>query len=632
MAGLDPEDATRLLQRVPALFCIAGPDGRFVWVAPGWEQVLGYRVEELLSRSLADLVHPEDVGITRQTMARLDAGERITGFVNRHRHADGRDVWLEWHAGGSGGRYFGVAFDVSDRVRREQRAQESVRLLELAQALGNIGVWRIDLQTRELTWSREVYAIHGLEPGSFELTVERAVEAYHPDDRPVVAAHVADAIEKGRSFEFELRLRRADGELRWVVARGGPELDALGRPLAVHGIFQDLTERRALQMHVQDQERLRALSTMAAGLAHEINNPLQYTLTNVSLVVDMIEELRPSLAPEVHEELQSLLADCDQGLGQVSELVRDMRAFMAGAEPDAPRTEVDLNDVIETSIAFTRNDLRHRVRFHSSVMHLPRVRGRFSELVQVLVNLVHNALDAVQARAYAESRVEIRGSVDEHDHAVITVEDNGIGIPEVDHARIFEPFYTTKELGTGMGLFVSRGIIERHGGRLEVESAPGLTRFRVLLPGLRGSNGRDHAGRRPTMAVVDDDPLVGRAIERMMRDDFEVLRFVTADEALQRVLDPRGVDVILCDLMMPGTDGWEVLRQLQDLRPQKLQQTIIMTGGPIDDVADVVRHGVRLLPKPFRRRDLERCLASVRADSRDGAASVDRPPSPAKNS
>ena len=242
-------------------------------------------------------------------------------------------------------------------------------------------------------------------------------------------------------------------------------------------------ELRETQAQLVQSEKMRSLGQLVAGVAHELNNPIGFVHANLQLLEDYVERLlRPDLDPQKREQareaIQKLLTRSREGTERVTKIVQDLRTF--SRTDDAHLQEVQLNEEIDRTLSLMEPRLRNCVEIQRDYGELPRVRCYVGPLNQVFMNLLMNACDAMESRG----RITIR-TRSEPGGVVLEFEDNGPGMPPEVMERIFEPFYTTKPVGkgTGLGLSLSHGIIERHGGSMEVRSQPGRgTCFTLRLP------------------------------------------------------------------------------------------------------------------------------------------------------
>jgi two-component system, NtrC family, sensor kinase len=393
----------------------------------------------------------------------------------------------------------------------------------------------------------------------------------------------------------------------------GPLRDESGSIVGVTAIALDVTERRhaeqvqkATEARMGLLERLAATGRLAAAVAHEINNPLTYVISN-------LKEVRSSLpSGPGADELLRCVEEATDGAVRVAAIVRDLRIF-ARAPAEGP-TRCDPVKVAESAATLAWNQIRHRARFERDFKIAPEVPISDGRLAQVLVNLLMNACQAIPEGRLNEHfiRLAIRH---QPPWIVIEVTDNGAGIAPETRAHLFEPFYTTREPGEGMGLglALSYTIVTNAGGTIEVESEPGKgATFRIRLPAAspRSEEATDRldfassvappSSRRLRLLVIDDEPLVGRAVARQLREH-EVVVEIRAQAALQRLREGEKFDAILCDLMMPEMSGIQLYEQLHRERPEVTDKMLFMSGGAFGEEAEafVNRMGVRVYEKPW---------------------------------
>ncbi len=448
-------------------------------------------------------------------------------------------------------------------------------------------------------------------------------ELYLKSDFDFFPAHEAqvfwekDALvfSTGLENENEETFTDASGRTHNIITRKAVSTDAEGRKILV-GTIRDVSERKRMEAQLVLSDRLAVVGTLAAGVAHEINTPLGFLLGNLSYVVEQLAAGAP-----VSEELRAALAEALDGAKRVRAIVQDMKTF---SRPDEERrVPVDVARVLEVCVRMIGNPLRYRGRLVRAIdADLPPVEATEARLGQVFLNLLVNALHALPERDPAANRITVRATVDEERRVVVEVGDNGAGIPAHIRSRIFDPFFTTKPVGvgSGLGLSICHGIVTALGGSISVESEAGQgTTFRVALPAWRRTSPSPTptaiasvSARAARILVIDDEPLVGAAVRRMLGAGYEVVSLNDAREALAPILDGR-FDLVLCDLMMPGMTGMELHAEVARARPEMAARLAFVTGGAFTPRAQEFIDSVDNphLSKPFASDELRNFVKSI---------------------
>jgi PAS domain S-box-containing protein len=378
---------------------------------------------------------------------------------------------------------------------------------------------------------------------------------------------------------------------------------------------RDRADRDRLTAQLVQADRLVAMGTLAAGVAHEINNPLAYVISALDHLDETLRDTPAGLTGQVAGEALEVLAEALEGARRVRLIVGDLSTF--SRVEDARIERVELPPVIDSAVAIALHELRHRARVVKDYGPAPPVQANAAKLGQVFLNLLINAAQAIPAGRVDENEVRITTSTDAEGRARIEVRDTGEGIPPAVAGRIFEPFVTSKRPGegTGLGLSICRNVIAAQGGEITFESVPGRgSVFRVTLPAAPAampeatipappSPARDSLAprRRGRVAVVDDEPGVRRAITRLLAAAHQAEPFDSARTLVARIAAGERFDAILCDLMMPDMTGMELHRELQRLAPQQAATMIFMTGGTFTpEASDFLRDVAnRHVEKPF---------------------------------
>lgn len=381
----------------------------------------------------------------------------------------------------------------------------------------------------------------------------------------------------------------------------------------VGGLVQSL-DREQLEARRKEAERLRSLGALAAGIAHQVNNPLAFVLGSLELAQQQANDLGARLTgPDAFSMvgLNQVLARAQRGAERIASIVRGISMFaMADTEEVVA---IDLNEVVESAIQVASNELRHSARLERDYSSLPSVRGNPARLGQVFLDLLLNAVRAIGEGSQREHVIRVSTSAGPGRTAIVTISDTGRGLTPALKSRIFDAFFSTKSSGTGMsfGLYASREIVESMGGTIEVESDVYQgSLYRVTLPGggaaLRSRSAAIGTSRkRPAVLVIDDEPIMCDLTAALLGDLYEVASFTDARAALASIIEG-SFDVILCDLMMPGLNGIDLYERIEAARPELAQRVVFMTGGAFterarDFLATTRRPQVR---KPFRREEL----------------------------
>jgi len=415
---------------------------------------------------------------------------------------------------------------------------------------------------------------------------------------------------------------------KWTLARQArarvDELEALvgDRTRAIREAHErlqrEVTQRHRMEAQLRRAQKLEALGRLAAGIAHEINNPLAFVIANLQYVRDAIELPPEKLAQAPLEELSSALAEaCVRG-DRIKQIVRDLKAF---AQPhDESLAVVDVRPVLEFSLKMAGAELRRRAQLVTRIDEVPAVWAISGRLEQVFVNLLVNAAQSIEPGAV--ERNQIRVTVRRLDDDVaIEITDTGVGIPAANLERIFDPFFTTKPVGvgTGLGLSICHSIVTAFGGDLTVESEEGKgSTFRVTLPSAARADSGPHrapALRLPQPArilVVDAEPAVAKAIRRVL----SAHKVQTADggvEALAR-LGEQPFDLLLYDVMTRDLPAPDLYRRLQEMGHGLERRLALTVAGALSpEVAKLVAEsGLPCVDKPFDAGEIE-LLLSTRA-------------------
>lgn len=497
-----------------------------------------------------------------------------------------------------------LAIDHHQSLRATREMLDRYHLV--AEASTNV-IYDWNLRTNHLEWSPRMKQVFGYDAPM--LGFDWWESCVHSAEREHVSESLQRAIAERRKMWSETyRFRRQNGSWATVIDRGHLLFDDEGTPTRLIGEMSDVSSQQLLQARLALSERLASVGTLAAGVAHEINNPLAWISSNLHFAIDELKVLRQSAPTPVLDEVAEALNDARTGSERVSTIVRDLKLFSRAQ--DDQTTLIDVRRVLESSITMARNEIRHRAHLERRFADVPMVKGNEGKLSQVFLNLLINAAHALPEGDVSNQAIVVATEVDERGHVRVSVSDTGKGIEPDVLPHIFDPFFTTKPVGqgTGLGLSICHTIVSSLGGTIHVESTPGRgSTFSVSLPVAPPEVRKSPAPmferlvvERGVVALIDDEPSVLLALQRVLGPHHEVKSFTQPLHALQ-ALPELHPDVIFCDVMMPEMSGAEIYNRLRATHPTLAERLIFMTGGAFSSTAREFLDEVQrpILDKPF---------------------------------
>jgi len=459
------------------------PDDTIRYMSSSVERITGHTKQQFIDNPALrwEIIVPEDRGIWDRHYEEERRDPRFYEIQFRIRRKDGEIRWIE-HAcqpvTGPRGEFWGLRVsnrDITPRKQAEEALRRSEQSLAEAQRIAHLGNWDWDIVANELRWSDEVYRIFGLQPQEFGATYEAFLASVHPEDREAVTKAVNESLaDPPTPYSIEHRVVRPDGSERMVHERGEVTFDETGKPVHMIGTVHDITELKRAEIEsyrsrreLLRMERVSRMGELTASLAHELNQPLTAILSNAGAALRFLQSDR--LDPgELREILQDIIND-DKRAGDI---IRGVRAMLK--EEEREREAIAINDMLRDMLSLFNSEAIIRniavemdLADPSPLVHIDKV-----QILQVIINLTMNAAEAMSHSEPEGRKIILKTRLIDHGAVQVAVRDFGPGIEEKDLDHIFDPFFTTKRSGLGMGLSISRSIIEAHGGRIWVENNP----------------------------------------------------------------------------------------------------------------------------------------------------------------
>jgi len=602
--------------RVRALFAgmaegmvVQAGDGRIVGFNPAAERILGLTKSQLVGLTSVDprwrAVRADGTdlpGEEHPAMVTLRTRQPTRDFVMGVDRPDGSRVWLlvSSHLTDDPSDSQRVAVTTFRDVTRQREIEQALAFERalLGAVLDGLPQASVVLYGGDLSVERAFGALGARLDGGFL--------GWIPEDQHARIRAAAIACWDGVEGRVDVSVEGRRYEIGFVPLRD--DLGAVAHGLAM---IYDVTERTELRERLARQERLVTTGTLAAGVGHEINNPLSFVLSNLQFAVEELGLIAGGSPSGRVKAIVEVLEEATEGAQRIRKIVHGLRAFARDGGSIGP---TDVHGALQLSVNMSMHELRLKAHLRSELAPVPLVLADDARLAQVFVNLLVNAAQAFPEADPERNEIVVRTRTGEHSMVVVEIADNGPGIDPDVAPRIFDPFFTTKPIGvgTGLGLSISNSIITSLGGEITVDTSPKGTTFRIHLP-MAGQRSLVVGGSRTPalegggrVLVVDDEQGMLRSIDRLLRQKHTVTTEHDPRAALARIQRGERFDVVLCDITMPHLSGAELLREVEELAPELARRFVFITGGVVDEA------GRRFLEdspheridKPFSPQDL----------------------------
>ncbi len=669
----DDEMFRMLVEKSPlAIVVSSGAEDKNEYVNPRFTELFGYTVEEIPDAAhWWPLAYPDPAyrdAVWSEWRRKFDAARKDASVIGPLEAVvtarDGSKKDIRFQRVGSGKKDITFCYDLTDHRQAEATLRKSEEMFRTVVENTRDGINLLDLKTGKYVFMNAVQvALTGFSAEEMNrISAEEAFDRVHPDDRHISFEQqkvVAEGLDPGPT---EYRWKVKSGEYRWFSDNRKLVRDSHGQAVAMVGISRDITdrkreeaERESLQANLAQSDRLASIGMLAAGVAHEINNPLAYVLYNLqSLSTDVPkfvaiakrcrellstrpdfygdaefgDDARALLDPIFIDDAIERLDHAHEGILRIKDIARSLGTF--SRVESAELTPVNIRSCIEHAALMAFNEIKYRARFVKDFGPVPEVLATDGKLAQVFLNLLINAAHSIDEGRVEENEIRARTFAN-GDSVCAEVIDTGRGIAAEHRGKVFQPFFTTKDVGvgTGLGLSICKKIIGDFKGELSFTSEVGKgTRFLVRLPripeGWKKEEGKKRESTpaktpdRGRILVIDDEEGIREIFMRLLKGEYEVVTAESGAVGLAILEKDRGFDGIFCDLMMPKMSGMELHAQLSQLDSNLAERIVFMSGGAFTPKASsyVEEVGNRCVEKPFEAEVLEKMAAEMVALSR----------------
>ncbi len=562
-----------------------------------------------------ELVHPDDRGRVLAVVDALRVGGSAVELDLRVRGSGSFDAWLAVRAHATrSGQSFTVSGSATNITARKRAERELRRVTSVLENLHD-AIVVTDLDGRITDWTAKAQATfhrrnNGPPPAKLHELIggERVTEIQHAiSDRGHWTGEIPIVLSGEAEGMFEVATAPLKDDDGWVVG--------------YIASLRDVSAKKAMQNQLILADKLAAIGSIAAGVAHEINNPLAVVTGGLDWITERVQGLLPEAAGGDVAAMRDVLAEMKDGTARIAAIVADMRNASQKDDPTVAN-QAPLRRAIEGAARVLANEVRHSAKLVIAVPDDLWVPCSETRLMQVFIHLIANAAHAIDARRGGTNEIRIELAHLRPDEVAVVVSDTGIGMSEDTLGRLFTPFFTTKPpgKGTGLGLSVTRTILESCGGEINFESRVGEgTRAHIKLPvarppapaAPRDAPGR--SGKRGTILVIDDEPFVANALGRLLRSRGFKTDVATDGRAGLAKLLAGDYQAVVCDLMMPDFSGVDLYHELAATAPDRLRRLVFLSGGAFTPRAEeFVQEAKRpVLSKPWKVEALVAAIEEI---------------------
>ncbi len=633
----------KLLDAIPIPVFYKDRDGKYIGFNNAFEHFFGNTKEQLVGKSvfdinppeLAEIYHLKDEELMKSGEAQLYESQVKNAQGKLHDVIFNKAVFTDNKGTVKG--LIGAILDITERKKMEAKLRKSERLHKEAQRVAKIGHWELDSPSGTPAWSEEIFHIFGLDPKKSEPSFAAHANIIHDEDWDLLDNSIQELSTNGTPFDLEFRIKRSNGEIHWMHARGSADKNEGGSVTRMFGTAQDITvikkaeeERNDLQRKLQQTQKMESIGNLAGGIAHDFNNILSSVIGFTELALD--DATKGTL---LEDSLQEVYTAGKRG----RDLVKQILAF--ARQTNEERKPLRVDTITKEVLKLIRSTIPTTIEIKASIESNSLIMGNSSQIHQMLMNLCTNAAQAMAAAGgileVGLKDVELDGQsalpplkLKAGNYIKITVADTGHGIPPDILGSIFEPYFTTKSVGdgTGMGLALAHGIVESYGGEITVESELGkVTIFSIFLPTTkRREDYRPYEDEKlPTgterILFVDDEFSIAKMGSQVLeRLGYQVTVRTSSVEALELFRSkPNEFDLVITDMTMPNMTGDELAMELIAFRPDI---PVILCTGYSKNISDekAAKIGIRAFAyKPVVKADLAKTVRKVLDDAKSGA-------------